>query len=166
MRRREDVDRDLKDLTFGPLLLLFLLFSLFPPPSSSYSTPSTSPLTLPPHTHTFAFVRFSVSLFPLLSFLLTSLFLMAVHVRAAEISDRDAILGALSDGIYGGHDYLPLRYDQWFADDESHFLFVAASSSPSSPPSPPSPSSSTLSVSASRETIAGFTSVALLDGGR
>lgn len=75
---------------------------------------------------------------------------MSATVRAAVLSDRDRVLGALSDGIYGGHDYLPLRYDQWFADVHGHFFFVAELPAGLAP----------------ADALAGFSSIALLDGGR
>lgn len=42
-------------------------------------------------------------------------------VRKARAEDRDAIL-AMSRGIWGGSDYLPLVWDRWLADDKGLLL--------------------------------------------
>lgn len=42
-------------------------------------------------------------------------------VREARAEDRDAIL-AMSRGIWGGSDYLPLVWDRWLADDKGLLL--------------------------------------------
>jgi hypothetical protein len=42
-------------------------------------------------------------------------------VRRARAEDRDAIL-AMSKGIWGGSDYLPLVWDRWLADDQGILL--------------------------------------------
>lgn len=42
-------------------------------------------------------------------------------VRRARAEDRDAIL-AMSRGIWGGSDYLPLVWDRWLADDKGLLL--------------------------------------------
>ncbi len=42
-------------------------------------------------------------------------------VRRARAEDREAIL-AMSRGIWGGSDYLPLVWDRWLADDKGLLL--------------------------------------------
>jgi hypothetical protein len=45
-------------------------------------------------------------------------------VRRVRASDREQIVGALSDGIYGGNDYLPQRFDAWLASPEKVMFCV------------------------------------------
>jgi len=50
-------------------------------------------------------------------------------VRRARAEDRDAIL-AMSRGIWGGSDYLPLVWDRWLADDKGVLLTAALDGRP------------------------------------
>jgi GNAT superfamily N-acetyltransferase len=50
-------------------------------------------------------------------------------VRKARALDRDAIL-AMSRGIWGGSDYLPLVWDRWLADDKGLLLTATLDGTP------------------------------------
>eukprot|EP00049_Salpingoeca_infusionum_P008861 m.146863 g.146863 ORF g.146863 m.146863 type:complete len:82 (-) comp14154_c0_seq4:998-1243(-) len=47
---------------------------------------------------------------------------MELEFRNVTLRDRDEILGALSEDVYAGHDYLPCFFDGWMQDGEHQMI--------------------------------------------
>eukprot|EP00730_Choanoeca_flexa_P016737 TRINITY_DN7970_c0_g3_i1.p1 TRINITY_DN7970_c0_g3~~TRINITY_DN7970_c0_g3_i1.p1 ORF type:complete len:355 (+),score=71.82 TRINITY_DN7970_c0_g3_i1:104-1168(+) len=48
--------------------------------------------------------------------------------REAKLTDRLELFDTLSEGIYGGHDYLPLFFERWLHDTRHHMICASAAS--------------------------------------